>query len=299
MIGFGAGISRSAVMFLPPEEWPNPYKAISARPELEGETLDVLRDYSARVRRAVETMRQRLTDYDPDVILLIADDHTEVFGKEHRPTFTVMVTDELWGYKNVGAAGFEPDESERFVFNCHTELARYLLTGLTEREFDMSWCEDFVPRGRPKNGVGHAFRRSVHEILPRPDIPVVMVTMNNRYPPVPSTRRFYKFGAAIADVVRARPEKIAAITTGGLSVHDIDEPMDRWVLDHLAKNDIEPLLSLFMSDSRYHSGGTTEIKNWIALAGTCRGAPAEVLDYVPSWHGVCGIALATFSVEGA
>lgn len=291
MIGLGLALSRSMVMFRPAETWPDLYG--QPYPELEDETLAVRQTYEARFLKALGTMRARLEAYSPDAILLIADDRDEIFASSHRPTFAVVNAPEFWGYCEI-TRGREPDESARFQLTGHQELASFLLEGLVEQGFDMAWTDRFEPMGNPAHGLGHGYTTPILELLPRLDVPVIVVTMNLRFEAVPSTRRMYKFGQAVGNVLSQRPERIAAITTGGLSIRTMDEALDQWFLAHLASGNIEPLLNLFTFPSKFLDAGTTELKNWVTMAGVCGGAPAKVLDYISCYHGVAGCALAIF-----
>ena len=67
----------------------------------------------------------------------------------------------------------------------------------------------FDPRGNPARGVSHMVSNIVPEIDPGLDIPLVCVFLNEYYPPLPSAARCAQLGAAIAEVLSDRPERIA------------------------------------------------------------------------------------------
>jgi protocatechuate 4,5-dioxygenase beta chain len=135
-------------------------------------------------------------------------------------------------------------------------------------------------------------------LIPRLDIPIVPLFINEYYPPLPTAKRCYDLGVALADVLAACPERIAIYASGGLS-HDpsgpragwVDEPLDRWVLERLEHNDSDALQHLFTFDSDTMRGGTGEIRAWITVAGAMQ-RPARVVDYIRAHHAKVGLAFA-------
>jgi protocatechuate 4,5-dioxygenase beta chain len=61
----------------------------------------------------------------------------------------------------------------------------------------------------------------------------------------------------------------------------IDQPLDRWILERLQRNDIAALEHLFTFDSDTLRSGTGEVRAWITVAAAMR-RPATVVDYVPA-----------------
>ncbi|ETW92770.1 MAG: hypothetical protein ETSY1_42190 [Candidatus Entotheonella factor] len=77
----------------------------------------------------------------------------------------------------------------------------------------------------------------------------------------------------------------------------MDEPLDRWFLERLERNDGEALQHLFMFDSDTLRGGTGEIRAWISVAGAIQ-RQAKVLDYIAANHAKCGLGFVYWPVEG-
>jgi hypothetical protein len=61
----------------------------------------------------------------------------------------------------------------------------------------------------------------------------------------------------------------------------IDQPLDRWILERLARNDVAALEHLFTFDSDALRSGTGEVRAWISVAAALR-RPATVVEYVPA-----------------
>jgi len=121
-------------------------------------------------------------------------------------------------------------------------------------------------------------------------VPHVPVFVNTFYPPnQPSAARCFEFGRALARAIASWPEEwnVAVIASGGLTHFVIDESFDRSVLEALQKGESAKLSSL--PESMFQSG-TSEIKNWIAVAGAMAeaGLAMQLVDYVPCYRSEAG-----------
>ena len=107
-------------------------------------------------------------------------------------------------------------------------------------------------------------------------------------------------GAFVGSFIRSRPaaERIAVLATGGLS-HWVGTPetgrinpeWDQWVLDHVARADVDALLRLTPAEIERDGGnGGQEIRNWIALLAALPGWKGEVLAYEPGPEWITGCA---------
>ena len=114
-------------------------------------------------------------------------------------------------------------------------------TELERKGFDITQNKELKPLGRPKRGLGHAFTRPTMKVTPKLDVPIIPLHVNCYFPPMPSARKCYELGQAIAGALQDRPERVAIMASGGLS-HDprgpragwIDAPLDHWVLETAA-----------------------------------------------------------------
>ena len=98
----------------------------------------------------------------------------------------------------------------------------------------------------------------------------------------PTAHRIHAFGTALGEILEEMPGKVALLSVGGLS-HDpngdragwIDNRLDQWVLDRMAKGDVSRLKTLFDVDSDTTRGGTGEIRTWIAGGAAMEAAALE------------------------
>ena len=90
---------------------------------------------------------------------------------------------------------------------------------------------------------------------------------------------------------RSRPGpkiiKVAVIASGGLTHFVIDEAFDAQVLEAMQTGDAAALTSL---PEEMFQSGTSEIKNWITVAGTMAeaGLTMKLVDYVPCYRSEAG-----------
>ncbi|HXG36903.1 MAG TPA: hypothetical protein VNL15_08040 [Dehalococcoidia bacterium] len=296
-------------MFEPVEMWPVVYNAIpeytkESQPHtVKLETPEVIQGYINRINAAFEMLRQQLEAYRPEALIVIGDDQGDMFDESINPILSIFTGDELWG---LDGTYYRPREARnKITFPCHGGLARFIHKRLVKKGFDMASSAVFRPLGRPDAGVSHMVAFPVPKLIPNFDIPIIPIFINEYFPPLPTGERCYNLGVALAEVLAERPEPIAIYASGGLS-HDpagpragwIDQPLDRWFLERLERNDGEALKHMFTFDSDTMRGGTGEIRAWITVAGAMQ-RPAKVVEYIPAHHAKTGLGFAYWpAVEG-
>jgi hypothetical protein len=304
-VGLGLASSHAPNMFIPVEKWETRYKqAVADVPQplvASRETLEVKQDYARRIEAGFANLRAKLEHYRPDVLVMVSDDHGEMYDeKACMPAIGLFTGESASG--NLRLSFTDPGAGpESITLRTHTELANFLAHGLVQRDFDLAVSSIFKPLGIA-GGLGHGFTRTAPKVMPNLNIPVIMVLLNCYFEPLPTARRCLALGRAIADVFAERSERIAIYGTGGLS-HDprgpragwIDEPLDRAVLTALAAGKPERLESLYQINSDTYHGGTGEIRAWLVAAAAMGNVKAEVIDYMTIYHAIAGIAFASWT----
>jgi protocatechuate 4,5-dioxygenase beta chain len=294
MLGMGMASSHAPMMFQKAQFWPRvaervPREALEHLPHsmrVEMATPAIVEGHIKKIEAALAVLREQLRAYRPDALIMIGDDQGDMFDDVNNPTFSIYTGEEpLWGRSARDAFGTPSEERTKISFRPHAELARHLLKGLVKRGFDVANIGRFDPRGNPARGVSHMVSNLVPEVDPGLEIPLVCVFINEYYPPLPSAARCADLGRAIADAMGDRPERVAIYASGGLSHQPgmynagwIDEPLDRWILERLARNDLEALQHLFTFDSDTMRSGTGEVRAWISAAAAMN-RPATVVEY--------------------
>ena len=251
----------------------------------------------ARIEKGVTTLRERIAAARLDVLVVIGDDQKEIFDEEAVPSIGLFGGDELWDYPPSGehlermskfpglaAAQWARHGDEPTPHRIHAGLTRHLAGELTAADFDLTMASI----QRDKHTLGHAFTFPRYRLGLSAAVPIVPVFLNTYYQPnVPSPRRCYALGQAIADGIRSFGEdlRVGVLASGGLSHFVVLEDWDRKILDYMAADDGEALGAI---PRRYFRSGTSEVLNWIAVAGALKGAPMTVVDYVPGYRSMAG-----------
>jgi len=247
-------------------------------------------------QKAIAHLAATLDRAAPDVVVMLGDDQHEAFLDDNMPALAIYngatVDDE------VPAVGHRADLSDRVVGKyppgrlthpTDAALGDYLIEALIEQEFDVA-RSNRMPEGRHGGTIGHAFYYIYRRLMNNEVIPNVPIQVNTYYPPnVPSAKRAYKFGQALRRALEAwdSNKRVAIVASGGLSHTVIEEDLDHRIIDGLKHNDIEKLTDY--PDVRFRAG-TSEIKNWIILAGAMAGDGLQMnlVDYVPCYRTEAG-----------
>lgn len=310
MIVLGIGVSHAPGMLLPAEMWPEMYqrmtRGVGQPAAAQSETEQANATLKARIDDALATLRHKLAEVEPDLVIIVGDDQDEVFGRPFNPTLAVFCGESVEGDTMPRMAEQPGLNFSLTLKGAPGDFGHDLAAGLVKRGFDPAVMLDLHPLGR-STGIGHAFTRPAHFLgLADADIPVLPVFLNCYHPPLPTAARCLELGAAIAEIVATRPERVAIVASGGLS-HDpggprsgwIDFPLDRWVLDCIAEGRGAELSKLFGFDSDTFHGGTGEIRSWITVAGAFGDQCGHIVDYVPLHQTVTGLGFAYWEPEHA
>jgi len=272
------------------------------------ETGEVLQDWFRRIDAGHAELKRQYDAYDPDVLIIIGGDQSEMFDRSNVPQFMFFLGEHEKASRPGGpmpkkGQPYSPRMSNEppLEMTIDVEFSKWLLTKLVKQEnFDIAFSYDAKPLGRG-HGLPHAFGNPSSYLLEGKNTPTVIVYENTYDAPCLSAKRCYDLGAAIARITKNDPRRIAIVGSGGLA-HDpggkrsgwLDEPMDRWFLEQLAQGNGRATQALYTFDSDTMVGGTGENRAWITVAGAMEemGSRAEVLDYIPAAKSVTGFGFA-------
>lgn len=281
------------------------------KPNMQDELTDqVMQERWDACQQNLGSLRQVLAQAAPDVIVVVGDDQHEQFKDDNMPMFSVYYGDGvevvkrdhrgghgsgMWNApklaeleyeltQRLGVAGVHPTEPA---------LARHLIDELRDDDIDVACSNEL----KPDIGLGHAFTFYYEFLRQDGDIPMVPFMINTFFPPnQPAPRRCYAIGRALREAIESwdSDKTVAVIASGGLSHTIIDEGIDRATIDAIVERDGDALASLPRERLNL---GTSEIRNWIAVAGAME--PMEVTfigDYIPAYRSPagtgCGMAFA-------
>jgi hypothetical protein len=314
--------AHSPFLYMNPERWTEVRASRSLREDVPYDDLEENLKKHARIQNAFGTLRSKLAEVNPDVLVIFGDDQLECFDFNNFPSFAVYVGEEFEGHTsgrdgNFGRPqnGGERAQAPMQRMKGHPELGVSILTGLMKRNFDPAFCMDMP---KPERGIGHAFLRPA-ESLTDFSIPTVPVLLNCYYAPQPTAMRCYEMGKAVREAIEEFPRdlRVAVVGSGGLWHTPgarnayLDEEFDGEELKYLAAGDARGMAEYFDAyhipegDSSQYvgergrgatgmpgfggpQGGTRETCNWIAAAGVADGSRSTIVDYVPVYASPVG-----------
>jgi Catalytic LigB subunit of aromatic ring-opening dioxygenase len=271
-----------------------------AKPGLEAElTAEKFEQRDQACLKAVADLGEALRAANVDVVVVFGDDQHEQFGDDNMPTFAIyhgksipVVRDSGLrpsGWKDAERRGWAETAAE---YANEDELANHLIRALNGAEFDIARCN----RLREEIGVGHAFSFLYRRLLPGSKVPMVPVMVNTYFPPnQPTPRRCYAFGRAVRRAIDSwkSDKRVALVASGGLSHVVIDEEIDAMAIEGFKNKKPEILFDLPRQKLK---GGTSEILNWVALAGAMEDRELKYFEYVTTYRSPaatgCGMGFA-------
>jgi 3-O-methylgallate 3,4-dioxygenase len=326
-IVLGIGTSHSPMLNSPAEDYPKHAKRDSAnrqlldrngQPRSYGELLeaadpsikdqirpDVLEERATRCSSNIDRLAKDLATSRLDALIVIGDDQNEQYSDDNLPAMLIY-----WGQTIVNtplSLGEDAEEywrraraqyhevSETRDYPVQADLAKHMIEALIDRGFDISAAKRLAkPRGE-----GHAFGFVHRRLMGEPAVPIVPVALNTYYPPnQPRPARCYQLGQAIRDAVHAwdGAARVGIVGSGGLSHFTVDEELDRLVLDACRNKDGKALSAI--PPNKLNSG-SSEIRNWITVAGAAEHLDTRWQDYVPCYRSAAGTGCGMgFSVWG-
>jgi Catalytic LigB subunit of aromatic ring-opening dioxygenase len=204
---------------------------------------------------------------------VVGDDQEELFHHDNMPAIGVFYGETIRGRLPYQKQIVEAD------YPCDAALARHLIAALQQDGFDLS-----AMRGlRDGQREGHAFS-FVHRFYLPDGVPIVPVFLNAYYPPnQPLPARCVALGESLRRAVEVWPgeARVGVLASGGLSHFVVDEAFDGSLIEALRRKDLgffrnAPLTKLM--------SGSSEMRNWICLAGTLGQLEMRWVSYVPGYR---------------
>jgi 2,3-dihydroxyphenylpropionate 1,2-dioxygenase len=225
----------------------------------------------------VRDMGRAMLDAGPDALVVVADDHLNVFSFDAIPAMCVRIG--RWVGRMVQEDAIEFDRALDGLparYPLHEDLARRILEQGIASGFDFaaSWAAP----------LDHAFLSPVSTLCgDRPSPPLVPFWVNCFVAPQPTARRCFAAGRHIARVIAEGPWNVAVIATGGLShfpelslarLGQSDVAFDRRIVRFMEQGEDEALCALGARE--LHESGSHELLNWMVLIGGVSPARARV-----------------------
>jgi protocatechuate 4,5-dioxygenase beta chain len=215
-----------------------------------------------------------LDEVQPDVAVVVYNDHGLNFFLDRMPTFAVGAApqyfnaDEGWGLPVLPPFPGDP------------EFSWHLIESLVDDEFDITMCQEML--------VDHAFTVPMSLLWPgagRRSVATIPVAVNTVQFPLPSPTRCYKLGQAIGRAIESYEEdrRVLVVATGGLS-HQLDgeragfinKKFDLMCLEKIVGNPEE--LARYSARDLVRDAGAqgVELLMWFVMRGAMTGDVQEI-----------------------
>ena len=247
---------------------------------------------------ALDRLANALVAARPDVVLVVGDDHGELFSPNNQPAIAIchshtLITSDAYGRKGspdwVQKVGKGYLMDARHALKGHAEFALALIHGLIYQGVDVAAVAD---TGQDeKAGLGHAFGFIANRLFRGLSIPMVPILLNTYFPPnVPTAARCHDVGLLLRQVVEADTSalRVAIVASGGLSHFVVDEALDQSVIAALSSRDQSVLRNLPRCAL---NSGSSEILNWVLTAGVMNGVPVKWSEYLPLYRTPAGTGI--------
>lgn len=260
------------------------------------------------VQAAIAKMRVAVQAANVDVMIICGDDQNELFNKNVQPAIGIFhgehirngVKKELppdaW-YKRAQMKRLE--EGEEVYYPVRKDMAEHLITGLCNKGFDIAALGGM----RDDQYEGHAYSFIHKFYIQNTTTPIIPIFLNTYFPPnQPTPKRCIELGKGIAELVKSFPEnlRVGFMASGGLSHFQAEEDLDDAVIDAMRNMDLEFLGNL---DVKRLQAGSSEIRNWLVLAGACPDFEMDWISYNPGYRTEAltgtGLGFAAFYPKGS
>jgi 3-O-methylgallate 3,4-dioxygenase len=251
-----------------------------------------------KARHAIAHLSKTVINARLDALIVMGDDQDESYLEDCRPAFAIYYGETIlnsneqheqyhkrfpeWYIKN--RQGFFEDKAPS-EYPVDARLAVHLIETLMDNGFDIASSKCMRKGEGEGHAVAYVHRRVMDDTKP---IPVVPVFLNTYFPPnQPRPRRCYQLGQAIRKAVEGYPGdvRVGIIASGGLSHFLVDEDFDRAILKACADKDAAFLQNL--PRNKLHAG-SSEILNWVGVAGAVEHLDLNWFEYVPGYRTPAG-----------
>ncbi len=224
-----------------------------------------------RVRAVCRDAGRALAALEPDVCIVIANDHADQFLLHCTASFTL----------HIGARAEGSFAGRDYGYDIASDLSLDMMRHMQRNDFDPAFTStakiDYA-FGIPLDFVGI-------------DLPVIPIFVNAYVPPQPSMERCYAFGRAFGDGLAAMGVRAVVVTSGGLSHYPgteryvdpgPDTEFDLKFMDMMSDGNLRYLMAL--DEKRLDDSGNIELRCWGVAAGMIGERKPDMVSFEPTWH---------------
>jgi 2,3-dihydroxyphenylpropionate 1,2-dioxygenase len=229
------------------------------------------RQQVADSRSTMREVGKRLQELDPDVLIIVGNDHSENFYRACIPSFVVhcgAAPGGTYGDRSYGHKG-APDQ------------AYALVRQLQRQGFDPAYSAHAM--------LSYAFGIPLEFCEISAELPIIPIFVNAYFPPQPLPERCWAFGAALQDACKILGIRAVVLASGGLShfpgtnrYESPDFDTDERLMDELKAGRTRSMLDFDLYD--LDRTGNSELLPWLVAGGAIGQKVPDITGYVPSWH---------------
>jgi len=295
--------------------------------------LSAAGSYRARMWDNFRKQRQMIDEFDPDFIVIIADDQYENFKEDIIPPFCVFGLDddfeqEIWAHGfNAGKDNYWGEPADlKVTFHGHRDGAKCLTTGLLERGVVMPYAYRLLHSPVLAHGFNYTtlYLDCDRQGFPYPIVPFHVNCYGSAVikakgfaahlfeeqvdddlpdPPGPNPALCHEVGAKMAETLAESPYRVVLMASSSWSHCFLssnsgyvvpDVESDRMMLAALKDGDYETWRTRTIEETE--AAGHHEMLNWHVLAGAMNtlGRKPDIIDYVETFIFQSGKCFAAF-----
>lgn len=248
-------------------------------------------DVSTAVYADFRRIGEEIAALEPDILLLISNDHLHNFFLDAMPAFCIGAGDR---YDSPMEGWLKVDKR---VLPGDTAFGAYLVEQVFGSGFDPSFSMELT--------LDHGMVTPLELAGVAGRFPCVPLLINCVQPPLPRMARCVALGQAVRAAIDGYDgaRRVVVLATGGLS-HDVGTPrmgtlneqFDRTFLDLLVEGDADRLAAYAQGEVNTAGNGAEEVRNWLVAHGIAGGSGFELYRYEPVREWYTGIALGRWAV---
>ena len=255
-------------------------------------------------QRALDKLGDEIAAADPDVIVIVTDDETELFNRMNTPAVSIYYGETLITHprkrpevKPTYLEGMLKNYAmdEPHTFPAMAGFARKLIEKFIDHDIDVGAAAQV--QDPYASGFGHGIGFPIVRLFRGKKIPVIPLLLNTYYPPnAPRAARCHDIGRVLRKSIEEIPEdlRVIVMASGGLSHFTVDEELDHRVLEGFQAGKADLIRNL---PAHALNSGSSEIRNWICVAGAVEGMANRWMEYQPLYRTPAGTGIgAAFSV---
>lgn len=234
-------------------------------------------------------IRRRIDVLDPDLVVIVANDHFVNLDLAREIPIAVPAVDT---FSPNGDMGLPP-----VTFTGHPEFSGGFVDYANSNGFDLSLLREYA--------ACHGVATPAFLCAPDGKRPIAPIVTNTQMSGGPTAWRCYELGKRLAEYIQTeRPasERVVVVGTGGLShwigvegMGEVSYDFDHRIFELFGEGRAEELTRMTKAEIIEKAGnGGMEIINWMVMAGATHGKRGKKIYYeaIPEWFtGMSGIEM--------